>query len=193
MLLIRSLYSAKKYLDCIDHCEQILSTENRHIDAHRFIARALKSIGENEKSRKKYEDIARISWDDTDSRYALLKSYWNERNFKKAEEYVNQLLDISPDDIRFQIFSGRILARMGKHEDSLVRWQILMDLDPDIIEALLGRGISLLALGKTESALESLVLASEINHDDSRINEQIIRAYSRLGLMHLALTPHQRM
>ena len=42
-------------------------------------------------------------------------------------------------------------------------------------------------MGKTESALESLILASEFSPDDSRVNKQIIRAYSRLGLLHLAI------
>jgi len=192
LLLIRSLYSNKDYPDCIKQCERILSVEKRHIDSHRFIARSLHSMGETEKSRDRYEKISQLSWDDIDSRYSLLKLHWNDRDYVGAEIYVNQLLDISPDDVRFQIFSGRILGRMGKHEDALVRWQILMDLDPDNIEALLGIGISLLSIGKTESALESLILASELSPEDSRINKQIIRAYSRLGLLHLAIPLLQR-
>ncbi len=187
LLQIRSLYSSKDFDACIQKCENLLRIERRHLDAHRFIARSFHSLGEKEKSRERYELISQLSWDDVDSRYSLLKFHWNLRDYSSAEGYVNELLDISPDDIRFHVFSGRILARLGKHELAIARWNTLMNLDPDNIEALLGIGISKLALGATESALDSLNLASEFQPDDSRINKQIIRAYSRLGLLHLAI------
>lgn len=187
IILVRSYFKMKKYEDCINQCDLILSFEPNYLDAFRFIARAHRAMGMDEKAAMVFKKLAELAWDDIDSRFSLMKHYWNKREYIIAQGYIEELLQLAPDEIRYHVYSGRILQRLQQFEKAIDRWNSLLALDPDNIDALLGLGQSYYGFEDPNRGLKFLLIANEINRDDSRILKAMIQIYISLGLMDKAL------
>ncbi|MBT7377436.1 MAG: tetratricopeptide repeat protein, partial [Candidatus Marinimicrobia bacterium] len=159
LILVRTYFKMKKYEDCISQCNSILSFEPNYLDAFRFIARSHRATGMNEKAAIMFKKLAELAWDDIDSRFSLMKHYWNKKEYIIAQRYIEELLQLAPDEIRYHVYSGRILQRLQEFEKAIDRWNILLALDPDNIEALLGLGQSYYAFAEPDRGLKFLLIA----------------------------------
>jgi len=187
IILVRAYFKLKMYEECIDQCNSILSFEPNYVDAFRFIARAYRATDRSEKAAEIFKKLTDIAWDDIDSRFSLMKYYWNNREYSMAQNYVNELLQLAPDEIRYHVYSGRILQRLNQNEKAMRRWNILLALDIDNIDALLGLGQSCYALGDFDLGLKFLLMANEIDEKDSRVIRAMIKIYISLGFIGKAL------
>jgi Flp pilus assembly protein TadD len=61
------------------------------------------------------------------------------------------------------------LARLGRHEEALAQNELLVSACPYDVEARLGLGESLAALGRHDRAIEAFLLAAELQPDNPLI------------------------
>jgi len=76
-----------------------------------------------------------------------------------------------PDDIQIPYLSGRILSRLGRHEEALRHFESVLKQAPGLHAALVGKGEALLEMGKPVAAREAFetLLSREPDHAEARI------------------------
>lgn len=97
----------------------------------------------------------------------LADQYFNNKQYDKAAEWYEKLLEFSPDNVDTLNNLGLTLHYLGRSEEALVRLNEGAAIDPTHQRVLLTIGFVNSDIGNVEAARTALSAAAEINPDNS--------------------------
>lgn len=186
-LLVKSLYISKDYEKCASRCAEILEIDGENIDAHRYMARSLKSLGDSKGSMKHYTFLENLLYFDREAKVARIRFKMEEGELTEALEICNEILENSPEDRHGLIYSARIYDKIGEYDTALETWHILLGSGIDDFESMLGLGRTYYTMGMDEEAQYYLEQCLDINPGDSRAKRTLSQVYARSGSLSDAL------
>ena len=187
-LMIKSLYSMRKYTDCVKQCEEILEISNNHVDGLRYLARSNRALGNHEESMVQYRILGGILFRDREVMVANIRFQMENGNFIEALSMCEEILEMDPEDRDALIYSARIHNKIGDVERAIGTWELLLGSGVDDFEALLGMGRLYYSMGMDSEAEKFLEESLEINPGDNRVRKTLIQVYSRSGSLKRALS-----
>jgi choline-sulfatase len=100
---------------------------------------------------------------------------------QKAVEYWQKALRLSPEDNKIHHRLALGFKRLGEIDKSIVEEQVALKIDPEMQEALIGLGETLISLNKPQEALNYLQKSLELDPRNAAAAYQTGNAYLRLG------------
>ena len=186
-MLIKSLYISKKYDECQKYCRELLLIEEENIDGHRYLARCLRLLGNEEESMNHYSVLNDLLYYDRETRVAAVRYNMGKEKFEEALEICDEILENSPEDRHALIYKARTLDKLNRYDSSLATWEILLESGNDDLEAHLGLGRTYYSIGMDIESQYHLEQCLEINPGDSRAKRTLTQVYSRSGSLSEAL------
>ena len=174
--------SATEYSTIIQQCEQILSTEPENAEHVRYL-RSLQSWSLNRRAQTRMEladrfakigneaqaaQVRQSAVADLDTAIKFDRNKWQAyRNraqmstmmeqFDAAIADWNQVVEFrkaTPDGVKARFNRAELLAFVGRHEEALTDYRIVLQADNEDLQAINGCGNCLLALSKPMEAIE---------------------------------------
>jgi tetratricopeptide (TPR) repeat protein len=95
-----------------------------------------------------------------------LKSPDNKTEYiNKANDFIDQALEIKPDDLDSWFNKGKVLAVLGRNDEALKAFEKAIEIKPDGADALYNRACAYSRMGEKEKALSDLIRAIEIDEN----------------------------
>lgn len=153
MILCRSLIGAKQHEKAL----KILNDLNDRFPDNKeiLINLAIASFRTNdlEKGEKALIKITELDPGNT-SAIAMLVSLKYRNDMQAAEHFIQQQIEIAPDDARLYLMLGETLSRQQKKTEALAAYEKSKDLDPNNTQAYLLSAKLLKETGKTDGAMQ---------------------------------------
>jgi len=206
-----------KYKEAIEYFDLQMDKYPEELDDINFFCDILSAQGDSfmtlgnfAEAEKKFEEVLTINRNHFKSMVLLAQCYYNQTNYKKALQYVNDAINMDPDFDNFDyenlyMIVGQIfvdIAHNSKHQNEYLTSALLSyrkamvylnlarkmdndyvdDMDEKIAFILYQIGKLNLMLENNADALMNLQLAFYLNDEISMINIFLIIAYMNLGL-----------
>ena len=149
-------------LDAMTKALALLPTLRDEASPHRFMGRASERLGRLDEAAEHFLRAVEIDPGDP----ALLMDLHNVSSLQQrpeaAEVYLNRARQLQLRDADGSLEVAEALRLQGRHEEALEVYLSLLEIDPDYVEAHVGRGNTLFELGRFEEAVEAMAQAVAI-------------------------------
>jgi Flp pilus assembly protein TadD len=110
---------------------------------------------------------------------------WHAKEHEKALHFLNQAIELDPNDGRFYSLRGFVYHDLGLYERSVEDFSLAIHFDPNNEASYTGRACSYKELGQFERAIEDFSWAI-------RIEPGNVHNYALRGILYAALDQHKR-
>ena len=177
--LIRAHYTNQNWLDCTIVSKDLLSIDGENIDGLRFIARCAKNMSDDNKSEKYYQKILSISPEDADSLLSLIRINYNRAAHGNVIKLATKIIEFHPEIRDGHLFMSRSKMVIDDFEGSIEPLKQLLKIDKNDLEALVGIGKCLFAIGKYKRASIHLKKALIIDPEERRARRTLALVLDR--------------
>ena len=144
----------------------------------RIKADALVELEKFKESEKICEEILKKEPDDTFTLMIYTNSCYARKNYERALELTNKILEIIPTDINTQNNKADLLNHLGRSEESLKISESIISRNSMNEEAWANKGVSLIKMSDYENAINSLQTAIQIDSAFAEVWFHLARAYA---------------
>ncbi|KAJ7976974.1 DnaJ protein like [Quillaja saponaria] len=197
-LKVKLLIAERDYSGAISESGFILKEDENNLDALLLRGRAYYYLADHDVAVRHFQKGLRLDPEHGE----LKKTYFGLKNLlkktKSAEDNVSKgklrvaveefkaALAIDPNHIAHNVHLHlglcKVLVRLGRGKDALTSCSEALDIDPELIEALVQRGEAKLLTEDWEGAVEDLKSAAEKSPQDMNIRESLMRAEKALKM-----------
>ncbi|KAL8508836.1 hypothetical protein ACS0TY_016150 [Phlomoides rotata] len=198
LLKVRLLTAAKDYSSAIAETGYILKEDEDDLEALLLRGRAYYYLADHDIAIRHYQKGLRL-----DPEHGKLKrAYFGLKNLLKktksaednaskgklrlaVEEYKAALAmdpNHSAHNVHLHLGLCKVLVKLGKGKDAVTSCTEVLEIDEDLIEALVQRGEAKLLVEDWEGAVADLKLAAEKSPQDMHVREVLMRAQKSLKL-----------
>lgn len=185
--LIRAYYTSKNWEKCIEVCHGLLAFDNHNLEAYRFLARCSKNKSEVDFATENYLKIIEYSPFDVDALQSLIRIYYNQNKHSLVQKYCETLILKHPNVRDGHLFNARSAMFHEDFEGAIESLLILIQLNPEDLEALVTIGKAYHNLENYELGRKYLESALSIDPDERRSRRTLALIYDRLRLPEEAL------
>ncbi|KAA8518766.1 hypothetical protein F0562_016460 [Nyssa sinensis] len=198
LLKVRLLLSAKDYSGAIAETGYILKEDENNLEALQLRGRAYYYLADHDIALRHFQKGLRLDPEHSE----LKKAYFGLKNLlkktKSAEDNENKgklrlavedfkaalLLDPNHPAHNVHLHLGlcKVLVKLGKGKDAVSSCTEALNIDGELVEALVQRGEAKLLTEDWEGAVEDLKSAAEKSPQDMNIRETLMRAERSLKL-----------
>ncbi|TYJ50777.1 hypothetical protein E1A91_A01G232800v1 [Gossypium mustelinum] len=198
MLKLKLLVAAKDYSSVISESGFILKEDENNLEALLLRGHAYYYLADHDVAQRHYQKGLRLDPEHGE----LKKAYFRLKNLlkktKSAEDNANKgklrvavedykgALALDPNhlahNVHLHLGLCKVLVRLGRGKDALSSCSEALNIDEELLEALVQRGEAKLLTEDWEGAVEDLKLAAEKSPQDMNIREALMRAEKALKL-----------
>ncbi|GAV64694.1 DnaJ domain-containing protein/BTAD domain-containing protein/TPR_11 domain-containing protein [Cephalotus follicularis] len=198
LLKVKLLLAAKDYSGAISETGNVLKTDEDNLEALLLRGRAYYYLADHDVAIRHYQKGLRLDPEHSE----LKKAYFGLKNLlkktKSAEDNVNKgKLRLAVDDfkgalaldpnhlahnVHLHLGLCKVLVKLGRGKDALSSCSEVLDIDEELIEALVQRGEAKLLTEDWEGAVEDLKSAAQKSPQDTNIREALMRAEKALKM-----------
>ncbi|KAF8395204.1 hypothetical protein HHK36_019147 [Tetracentron sinense] len=198
LLKVKLLLAAKDYSGAISETGYILKEYENNLEALLLRGRAYYYLADHDVALRHFQKGLRLDPEHSE----LKKAYFGLKNLlkktKSAEDNVERgklrlavedfkgALAVDPNHIAYNVnlYLGlcKALVKLGRGKDALNSCTEALNIDGELIEALVQRGEAKLLTEDWEGAVEDLKSAAQMSPQDSNIRETLMRAEKSLKL-----------
>ena len=183
-VILSKLGKCSEALQCYD---KIIVLDPNFSDAWRLKAAVYTAQNLHQKAVECLEKAVELNPNSLEFRLSLATSFQRLKRFEDALKCYAQAKMQMPNDPRIDYYIGVMWGNMADYEKALVSFEIALRLKPDFTDAMLGKGIMLAKLGRTEEAkacanrlleIRANTEQQEINVQPKSVNESIREEYN---------------
>ncbi|KAJ8753986.1 hypothetical protein K2173_001884 [Erythroxylum novogranatense] len=198
LLKVKLLLATKDYSAVISESGYILKEDENNLDALLLRGRAYYYLADHDVASKHYQKGLRLDPEHSE----LKKAYFGLKNLlkktKSAEENVskgklrvavedyNAALALDPNhqahNVHLYLGLCNLLVKLGRGKDALSACNEALNIDGDLLDALVQRGEAKLLTEDWEGAVEDIKSAAQKSPQDMSIREALMRAEKALKL-----------
>ncbi|KAJ9184276.1 hypothetical protein P3X46_004019 [Hevea brasiliensis] len=198
LLKVRLLLAVKDYSAAISETGYILKEDETNLEAFFLRGRAYYYLADHDVASKHFQKGLRLDPEHSE----LKKAYFGLKNLlkktKSAEDNVNKgklrvavedykaALSLDPDHLAYNVHLHlglcKVLVKLGRGKDALTSCTEALNIDGDLLEALVQRGEAKLLIEDWEGAVQDLKSAAEKSPQDVNIRETLMRAEKALKM-----------
>ncbi|KAJ0028356.1 hypothetical protein Pint_35602 [Pistacia integerrima] len=198
LLKLKLLLAAKDYSTAISESGYILKEDENNLEALLLRGRAYYYLADHDVAQRHYQKGLRSDPEHSE----LKKAYFGLKNLlkktKSAEDNVNKgklrlavedykaALALDPNHIAHNVHLHlglcKVLVKLGRGKDALSSCTDALDIDGELLEALVQRGEAKLLTEDWEGAVEDLKSAAQQSPQDTNIREALMRAEKALKM-----------
>ena len=162
-------------LKCYD---KVIELDPKSTDAWRLKAATFTSLNLHEKAVECFARAVELNPNSLEFRLSLAISLQRLKRFEEALKCYAEAKKQIPNDPRIDYYIGVMWGNMADYEKALAAFEMALRLKPDFNDALLGKGIMLAKLGRTEEAKECANKLLEIKGAPEKQQEKNVQAKS---------------
>ncbi|XWS66900.1 hypothetical protein CRYUN_Cryun05aG0240600 [Craigia yunnanensis] len=198
LLKVKLLLAAKDYSTAISETGYILKQDENNLEALLLRGRAYYYLADHDVAQRHYQKGLRLDPEHS----KLKKAYFGLKNLlkktKSAEDNVNKgklrlavedykgALALDPNhlahNVHLHLGLCKVLVKLGRGKDALRSCSEALDIDGELLEALVQRGEAKLLTEDWEGAVEDLKSAAQKSPQDMNIREALMRAEKALKM-----------
>lgn len=198
LLKVKLLLAAKDYSSAISETGYMLKEDENNLEALLLRGRAYYYLADHDVAIRHYQKGLRLDPEHGE----LKKAYFGLKNLlkktKSAEDNVNKgklrlavedfkgALSLDPNhlahNVHLHLGLCKVLVQLGRGKDALISCTEALNIDEDLIDALVQRGEAKLLTEDWEGAVEDLKSAAQRSPQDMNIREALMRAEKSLKL-----------
>ncbi|KAF9595581.1 hypothetical protein IFM89_001053 [Coptis chinensis] len=198
LLKVKLLLAAKDYSGAISETGYMLKEEENNLDALLLRGRAYYYLADHDVAMRHFQKGLRLDPEHTE----LKKAYFGLKNLlkktKSAEDNVNKgklrlaaedfkgALAIDPNhnahNVHLYLGLCKVLVTLGRGKDALNTCTEALNIDEELIEALVQRGEAKLLTEEWEGAVEDLKAAAQKSPQDMNVREVLMKAERALKM-----------
>ncbi|KAJ4704874.1 DnaJ protein like [Melia azedarach] len=198
MLKVKLLLEAKDYSSAISETGFILKEDESNLEALLLRGRAYYYLADHDVAQRHYQKGLRLDPEHSE----LKKAYFGLKNLlkktKSAEDNVNKgklrlavedfkaALALDPNhtahNVHLHLGLCKVLVKLGRGKDALSSCSDALDIDEELIDALVQRGEAKLLTEDWEGAVNDLKSAAQKSPQDMNIREALMRAEKALKM-----------
>ncbi len=183
-VILSKLGKCSEALHCYD---KVITLDPNFPDAWRLKAAVFTSQNLHQKAVECLEKAVEVNPNSLEFRLSLATAFQRLKRFEDALKCYAQAKMQMPNDPRIDYYIGVMWGNMADYEKALVSFEIALRLKPDFTDAMLGKGIMLAKLGRTEEAkacanklleIKANTEQQEKNVQTKSVNESIREEYN---------------
>ncbi|KAJ7972417.1 DnaJ protein like [Quillaja saponaria] len=198
LLKVKLLIAVKDYSGAISESGFILKEDENDLDALLLRGHAYYYLADHDVAMRHYQKGLRLDPEHSE----LKKTYFGLKNLlkktKSAEDNVNKAklrvaveefkaaLAMDPNHLAHNVHLHfglcKVLVKLGRGKDAFISCSDALNIDPELIEALVQRGEAKLLTEDWEGAVQDLKSAAEKSPQDANIREALMRAEKALKM-----------
>lgn len=198
LLKVRLLIATKDYSGAISDSGYILKEDDDNLEALLLRGRAYYYLADHDVATRHYQKGLRLDPEHSE----LKKAYFGLKNLlkktKSAEDNVNKgklrvaveeyraALALDPNhlahNVHLHLGLCKLLVKLGRGKDALSSCNDALDIDGELLDALVQRGEAKLLIEEWEGAVEDLKSAAQKSPQDMNIREALMRAEKALKM-----------
>ncbi|XWS43601.1 hypothetical protein CRYUN_Cryun16bG0118400 [Craigia yunnanensis] len=198
LLKVNLLLAAKDYSSAISESGFILKEDENNLEALLLRGRAYYYLADHDVAQRHYQKGLRLDPEHSE----LKKAYFGLKNLlkktKSAEDNVNKgklrlavedykgALALDPNhlahNVHLHLGLCKVLVKLGRGKDALSSCSEALNIDGELLEALVQRGEAKLLTEDWEGAVEDLKSAAQKSPQDMNIREALMRAEKALTM-----------
>jgi tetratricopeptide (TPR) repeat protein len=132
--------------------DKVIELDSNSADAWRLKAAVYSSQNLHERAVECLEKAIELNPTSLEFRLSRASSLQRLKRFEEALKCYTQAKQQMPNDPRIDYYIGVMWGNMADYEKALVSFEIALRLKPDFTDAMLGKGIMLAKMGRTEEA-----------------------------------------
>jgi tetratricopeptide (TPR) repeat protein len=171
-VILSKLGKCSEALQCYD---KVIELDQNSPDAWRLKAAVYTSENLHQRAVECLEKAVEVNPNSLEFRLSLANAFQRLKRFEDALKCYAQAKMQMPNDPRIDYYIGVMWGNRADYEKALVSFEIALRFKPDFTDAMLGRGIMLAKLGRTEEAKACANKLLEIkgNTDQKEKNVQV--------------------
>ncbi len=170
----RSLLEAGEYKGAMREIDSALSVDPDNVMFHCMKARIALSQGDADGATILMGNIVKKHSDDPEVHTVLALARETKGDTKGALGEIDRAIECGVDSPEVHRIRGRILSSMGRHEDSLLAYRKVLEIDPDDLGTMEEMAIQTAAMGDIPGA--GMILSELLTIDPKRISAIMIQA-----------------
>ncbi|XP_021899441.1 dnaJ protein P58IPK homolog B isoform X2 [Carica papaya] len=198
LLKVKLLLATKDYSSAISETGYILKEDENNLEALLLRGRAYYYLADHDVAQRHYQKGLRLDPEHSE----LKKAYFGLKNLlkksKSAEDNANKgklrvavedfkaAIALDPDHVAHNVHLHlglcKVLVKLGRGKDALSSCTEALNIDEELIEALVQRGEAKLLTEDWEGAVEDLKSAAQRSPQDMNIRETLMRAEKALKM-----------
>ncbi|XP_039068081.1 dnaJ protein P58IPK homolog [Hibiscus syriacus] len=198
ILKVKLLLAAKDYSSVISETGFILKEDENNLEALLLRGRAYYYLADHDVAQRHYQKGLRLDPEHSE----LKKAYFGLKNLlkktKSAEDNLNKgklhlavedykaTLSLDPDhlahNVHLHLGLCKVLVKLGRGKDALSSCSEALNIDEELLEALVQRGEAKLLTEDWDGAVEDLKSAAQKSPQDMNIREALARAEKALKM-----------
>ncbi|CAN6470417.1 unnamed protein product [Victoria cruziana] len=198
LLKVRLLIALKDYSAAIAETGYILKADENNLEALLLRGQAYYYLADHDVALRHYQKGLRLDPEHSE----LKKAYFRLKNllkktksaednvekgkFRVAVEEFKAALALDPDHIAHNVHLHlglcKALVKLGRGKDALASCNAVLEIDEELIEALVQRGEAKILTEDWEGAVDDLKIAAQKSPQDMAIREALMRAEKSLKL-----------
>ena len=146
-----------------------------------FAAQSEKSIGNQEKAYKLFQEALNISPDNHACMYELARLDFTNNNLPAAQDYVNRALLLDSDNDWYHLFKADVLLESGLMEEAVDEYKTIIKLNPDNLSVRHELANVLIYLGDYQDAIKQYDVIETRSGITPELSIEKQRLYLELG------------
>ena len=133
--------------------KQALREHGDHVEARRLLGRIAHQRGQLDAAAAEFEEVLRAVPDYRAARADYARTLIEQQRHAQAQQQLDELLGLEPDNADYLVLSATIHAGLGQHERAITTYQRVLAGAPGWVHLHLLLGNSLKALGRQQDAI----------------------------------------
>lgn len=159
----------------VTHLRKAVQLAPEKASAHHELGTALSLTGDTRAAIAEFEETLRRSPDFSPAHYSLGVLFTASGRYQEAIEHLSAAVAQSPNDVRIRLQLGEALGRSRQFQKSMVQYQQVLAIDPQLADAQFGYAMSLVGLRRYAEAREVLRKGAMQHPEQSRFDDAIAR------------------
>jgi tetratricopeptide (TPR) repeat protein len=159
----------------VTHLRKAVQLAPGNPSSHHELATALSLVGDTRGAIAEFEETLRRWPDFTQAHYSLGVLLAARGRYAEATQHLSAAVAQQPGDVRVRLQLGEVLGRSRQFHKSMVQYQYVLNVDPQLADAQFGYGMSLVGLGRYADARDVLRRGATEHPEQPRFTDAIAR------------------
>jgi tetratricopeptide (TPR) repeat protein len=155
-----SLFSTGELAAAQRVLREFVREHGRHPEALRLLGRIAHQCQQLDEAAGRFEEVLSVAPDYRAARADYVRTLIEQRAYPQAQQQLDALLELEPDNRDYRVLGATIQAGLGQHEQAITTYRGVLALEPGWVHLYLLLGNSLKALGRQQQAIAAYQAAA---------------------------------
>jgi tetratricopeptide (TPR) repeat protein len=155
-----SLFSTGELAAAQRVLREFVREHGRHPEALRLLGRIAHQCQQLDDAAGQFEEVLSVAPDYRAARADYVRALIEQRAYPQAQQHLDALLELEPDNRDYRVLAATIQAGLGQHERAITAYRGILAVAPGWVHLYLLLGNSLKALGRQQQAIAAYQAAA---------------------------------